>query len=95
MATPIFVPQLGDSVRDSISGFEGVVIGITEWLYGCRRCGVQSTALHEGKPISAEWFDSPQLRVTLSARDGDNAAEPGKPGGQRDDKASARKDPTR
>lgn len=33
--------QLGDRVRDSISRLSGVVIGRTEWLYGCVRLTVQ------------------------------------------------------
>jgi hypothetical protein len=56
--------QLGDKVRDRISGFEGIVIGITEYLYGCRRPFVQPTTLtSDGKPLGAEAFDEPQLEV--------------------------------
>jgi hypothetical protein len=60
--------QLGDRVRDRISGFEGVVIGITEWLYNCRRPIVQpSTVGSDGKPIETQSFDEPQLEVLESA----------------------------
>ncbi len=94
MEMSVVLPQLGDTVKDSISGFEGVVIGITEWIYGCRRCGVQPKILHDGKPIPAEWFDSPQLHVI--ERNGEPIGkDPKAPGGPRDDRASARKDPTR
>lgn len=61
--------QLGDVVRDSITTFEGVAIGITDWLNGCRRIIVQPRALHEGKPVEAINFDEPQLiMVTPVAR---------------------------
>ena len=34
--------NLGDTVKDKISGFTGVVVARTEWLYGCIRLAVQS-----------------------------------------------------
>ena len=58
--------NLGDKVRDSISGYEGIVIGIgiTEWLHQCRRIGIQPTALDkDGKPMAIEWIDEPQCVV--------------------------------
>jgi hypothetical protein len=54
---------LGNKVRDSITGFEGIVIGRTEWLYGCTRLGVEPQKLHEGKPVEAQWFDEQRLTV--------------------------------
>jgi hypothetical protein len=56
--------NLGDRVRDRITGFEGIVIGITEWLYQCRRPIVQPTKLTtEGKQIESQSFDEDQLEV--------------------------------
>lgn len=52
---------LGDRVRDSITGFEGVAVARTDWLHGCVRYGVQSAELKDGKPIEPQWFDEPQL----------------------------------
>jgi hypothetical protein len=37
--------QLGDRVRDRMTGFSGIAIAITEWLYNCRRITVQPTEL--------------------------------------------------
>ncbi len=59
--------ELGDLVRDRISGYEGIVIGITDWLYGCRRPMVQATALKDGKPVDAQSFDEPQLEIVKRA----------------------------
>jgi hypothetical protein len=53
--------QLGDVARDTITGFEGVVIGTSDWLYGCRRMILQPKALLEGKPVESQSFDEPQL----------------------------------
>jgi hypothetical protein len=56
--------QLGDRVRDRITGFEGIVIGITDWLYQCRRPIVQpSTLTSDGKPTESMSFDEDQLDV--------------------------------
>lgn len=55
--------QLGDRVRDQVTGFEGIVVGITTWLHGCRRCVVQPRELRDGKPIEAQTFDEPQLEA--------------------------------
>lgn len=58
---------LGDRVRDRISGFEGIVIGITDWLYQCRRPIVQPSKLtSDGKPINSESFAEDQLEVIES-----------------------------
>ena len=32
---------LGDRVRCRITGFAGVVVARTDWIYGCMRWGVQ------------------------------------------------------
>jgi hypothetical protein len=63
--------ELGDVARDTITGFEGVVIAETKWLHGCRRLMLQPRALHEGKPIDAVSFDEPQLAyVEIACVDG-------------------------
>ena len=55
--------QLGDIAKDTVTGFEGVVIGITQWLYGCRRISIQPRELKDGKPIEHVSFDEPQVEV--------------------------------
>lgn len=56
--------ELGDEVQDVITGFTGIAIAKTEWLYGCNRYGVQSQALGtDGKAQEASWFDEPQLII--------------------------------
>jgi len=54
--------RLGASYKDSITGFEGIAVALTEWLHACRRIGIQSKDFDkEGKPIEIQWFDEPQL----------------------------------
>lgn len=66
---------LGDQVKDSITGFEGIVMAITVWLNQCRRIGVQSQKLKEdGTPLDIEWFDEQQI-IKIKQYVGDKANE--------------------
>ena len=59
---------LGSTVRDRITGFEGVAMGRTSWLTGCDRIAVQPVGLSkDGKLFDIEWFDEPRLDVTKSS----------------------------
>lgn len=55
--------KLGQKIRDTITGLEGVAVGRTTYLYGCVRVTMQPYEVKDGKP--AEWcsFDEPQLEV--------------------------------
>ena len=56
--------NLGDKVKDSLSGTEGIVICRSDWLFGCTRFGVQSQGVNkDGQPHKVEYFDEPQLTV--------------------------------
>ena len=76
--------KLGDLAKDTITGFEGVVIAITEWLHGCRRMTLQPKALKDGSPIASATFDEPQLELIGNevsrhpVRTGGPQAEPSK-----------------
>lgn len=60
--------KLGDKVRDTVTGFSGIVIATTDWLHGCRRCLVQPDKLKDGKIIDSVYFDEPQLDIVASAK---------------------------
>lgn len=55
--------QLGDEVRDSLTGFRGIAIGRCTWLVlGRTTIGIQSTtALKDGVPIDPVWFDEVRI----------------------------------
>ena len=55
--------ELGDKVRDTISGFTGIVICVSNWLNGCQRIAIQPQGLHEGSPIPNATFDAEQLEI--------------------------------
>jgi hypothetical protein len=54
--------QLGDKVKDAVTGFTGIAVAKTEWLNGCFRFTVQADKLDkEGKVLDGQCFDEPQL----------------------------------
>lgn len=59
--------NLGDKVKDTVTGFSGIAIGRTIWLHGCSRIIVQPEGLtKDGKTFETQAFDEPQL-VTLKS----------------------------
>lgn len=59
--------NLGDVAKDKISGFAGIVTGVTSWLNGCRRFMLTPQKLDkDGKPRASEWFDDVQVVLVKS-----------------------------
>ena len=59
--------QLGDLVKDAVTGFSGIAVAKTEWLHGCKRITVQPQHLEKGKIAENATFDEPQLVLIKSA----------------------------
>lgn len=56
--------NLGDEVKDNVTGFTGICVARTQWLNGCIRVVLQSSKLDkEGKPMDGHTFDEPQCTV--------------------------------
>ena len=55
--------KLGDVAEDRITGFRGVVVAETEWLYGCRRLTLQPRDLKDCQPVAQQSFDDPQCEL--------------------------------
>ena len=60
--------QLGDHVKDTVTGLKGVAVGRSEWLYGCRRITVQPKVDTDGKVPDSVTFDEPQLVLVRRAK---------------------------
>lgn len=60
--------HLGDEVKDTVTGFKGIVTSITEYLNGCRRVGVQPPIDKDGKMPDAYSIDEPQLVITKAGK---------------------------
>jgi hypothetical protein len=55
---------LGDRVLDRVTGYEGVVVSITDYLFGNRRIQIQKQACDEhGQPLETVWLDDAQAQV--------------------------------
>ncbi len=84
--------NLGDKVKDTITGFTGIVIAKVEWLNGCRRYTVQRIGLNNGVPSDSQGFDEIQLKVI--AKNAVPVTKPVDTGGPRPEPRRAR-DPQR
>ena len=54
--------RLGQKAKDIVTGFEGIVIGRAEYLYGCAQFGLMPPAV-DGKIGSTEWFDEGRIQA--------------------------------
>lgn len=59
--------ELGDKVKDTISGFQGIVVSKCEYLNGCKRYQIQSVKLEAGKMVS-EWIDEEQIEILTKVK---------------------------
>lgn len=55
--------NLGDEVKDEITGFKGIVICRSQWINNCNTYSVQSKSLKDGIPQKSQYFDEPQLEL--------------------------------
>jgi hypothetical protein len=55
--------NLGDKLKDSVTGYSGVVVGITKYATGCIHYGLQSDRTKENKPQEWEWFDESRMSL--------------------------------
>ncbi|MHC2016345.1 hypothetical protein [Methylobacterium sp. CM6247] len=54
---------LGQTVKDAITGLEGVVVARYEYHYGCTRLSVQPTGLVDGKAVESFCEDEQRFLV--------------------------------
>ena len=60
--------QLGDRVKDPVSGAVGIAVSTTVYLHGCIRIGVQPEKTDkDGKLRDPQYFDQSQLVVVKVA----------------------------
>lgn len=57
------VVELGDKVRDVVTGIEGVTMGKASYLTGCDQFAVQPCHYKDGKLSDSLWFDVLRLEV--------------------------------
>ena len=62
--------KLGDKVKDSITGFEGIAVSRTEYLFGCVRIGVEAKKRKDDGEAIEAWFDEQRLTKKSKAKTG-------------------------
>jgi hypothetical protein len=55
--------DMGDTVKDDVTGYEGVVVAITHYMTGCTHASLQAKKNKEGKV--PEWESFEETRMTL------------------------------
>lgn len=55
--------MLGKKVKDKITGFEGIAIGIIDYLYGCQQVGITPQVDKDGKTGDTNWFDIGRIEI--------------------------------
>lgn len=70
---------LGDKVRDSITGFAGVVVGYVHYITGCNQALIQPAAGKDGTFKDSVWLDEQRLVVDKKSKRVvlENGANPG------------------
>lgn len=56
-----FKYELGEVLKDKITGYQGVVMVRSEYFTGCTTYGLCSQTLKEGIPMEWEWIDGTRL----------------------------------
>ncbi len=54
---------LGSKVKDKITGFTGIVVGLVEYISGCNQVLVSPPVDKEGKHVDSHWFDVQRLEI--------------------------------
>ena len=64
-----FLFENGQTVKEVVTGFTGVIMGRTDYLTGCNRYGVMPVKLSkEGKRAEWEWLDETVLELVAGAK---------------------------
>ena len=54
-------PHNGDTVRDTVTGLQGTITGLTKWVSGCDTAHVQPPLDKDGKVPDSRLVDLPML----------------------------------
>ena len=84
--------NLGDQLRDTITGFTGVCVSRSQWLSNCNTYGIKAdgsisprTLDEKGMPKDTQHFDEPMLEIVTpsvmkaSRETGGPKRDPGQP----------------
>lgn len=55
--------RFGKKAKDKITGFEGIIIGKTSWMFGCSQYCLSPAVDKDGKKRESEWFDKGRIEI--------------------------------
>lgn len=55
--------QLGDKVKEAVSGLVGIVVCESLSLSGCRQVCIAPQEVKDGKPVEGSWYDDSRCTV--------------------------------
>lgn len=55
--------ELGDKVKDRVTGLTGIAVSRADHLYSCRQFNVRPQEAKDGKHTEGWWYDAGQLEV--------------------------------
>jgi hypothetical protein len=65
----IMLVQIGDEVKDTITGYQGIAMAIYNWVDNNDTVGIQKEGLNkDGVPEDIRWFDITRLQVIESSK---------------------------
>lgn len=59
----MFKHELGMKARDKVTGFEGIITGRIEYLFGCNQYGLTPKIRDDGKPEDTHFFDEGRVEI--------------------------------
>ena len=73
--------EMGATVRDKLTGFDGTITGRADYLNGCRQYLIKPRKLDDGKMIDGHWIDEQRLELMNATifEAGDTKRRPGGP----------------
>lgn len=54
---------MGKKVKDTVTGFTGIVTAVVEYISGCVQLGIQPVVDKDGKKMDSEYFDEQRVEA--------------------------------
>lgn len=58
-----YTENFGKKATDKVTGFTGIIIGFTEYAFGCKQYLVAPPVDKDGKRLDGEWFDTGRIEI--------------------------------
>jgi hypothetical protein len=55
--------ELGQMAKDKVTGFEGIITGRAQYIYGCDQYCLVPSVDKQRQVVKSEWFDEGRLEI--------------------------------